>query len=210
MSPSGVIAADFNLDGRPDLAVVGDRSNDLHVLVAQPGGAFAPAMHSPFALGGTVATSRAAADFDRNGLPDVTVANFDTNNVSVLLQQFDGTRRGGARHADRRRPAQPPWARPTSTATATRTSRSPCGTVTVRVLRNRSRLPPSAAYAVGCTRARIAVADFNGDGRPDIGRANWGTRRFDPAADRGGRLRRQHAEPGRRPALGHRHRRLQP
>src|SRR4051794_37988048 len=61
-APTGVVAADFDGDLRPDLAVVGGRSNDLHVLLAQPGGALAAVTGSPFALGG-VGSNYAATGF---------------------------------------------------------------------------------------------------------------------------------------------------
>src|SRR4051812_11248273 len=76
-SPNGVVAADFNGDGRPDLGVIGGVSDDLNVLIAGPGGAFQTSAPSP--LGGDGSNFAAAGDFDGvNGL-GMALANFPTN-----------------------------------------------------------------------------------------------------------------------------------
>jgi hypothetical protein len=51
---------------------------------------FAPAAGSPLAVG-TAPVSMAVSDFNRDGTPDLAVANFTSNSVSVLL----GTGAGG-------------------------------------------------------------------------------------------------------------------
>src|SRR5262245_34126683 len=85
LGPNGVVAADFNRDGRADLGVIGDESDDLIVLLGQGGGAFAPLTGSPFALGDGPSFA-AVADFNGDGRPDLAAANFRSS-VSVMIQQ---------------------------------------------------------------------------------------------------------------------------
>lgn len=81
IGPSGrlsrsVAAADFNGDGRPDIAV--DATGVSILLNTTPPGAsvptFAPAVNFP---GITGANEMAVADFDRDGRPDLVTANSD-------------------------------------------------------------------------------------------------------------------------------------
>lgn len=48
--PDAVVVADFDGDGRPDIAVANAGSQDVSILLNQGGGVFAPAPGSPFAL----------------------------------------------------------------------------------------------------------------------------------------------------------------
>jgi hypothetical protein len=87
VDPSGVVAADFDGDDHPDLAVAEDFSGDVSVLLAQPDGSFGP----PTEFGGGLEPGLFAADGivvgDLNGDrdPDLAVNNYPSNTVSVLL-----------------------------------------------------------------------------------------------------------------------------
>jgi hypothetical protein len=98
-----VAVADFNNDGKADLAVVNTCANSgcpnggsLSVLLGNGDGTFRPAIVS--ASGGIYAYSMAVGDFNWDGYPDVAVTNEysgggDSNGgiVSVLLGKGDGT-----------------------------------------------------------------------------------------------------------------------
>ena len=56
-APYGVVTADFNGDGRTDVATVNGTSSNLSVLLRQPGGGFAQETNSPFRLGWGRATA---------------------------------------------------------------------------------------------------------------------------------------------------------
>lgn len=82
-----VTSADFNGDGKPDIAVV-STNNKAYVLLNTSTGlgtinlSFAAAVNFPV---GTTPRSVTSADFDGDGKPDLAVANYGSNNVSVLL-----------------------------------------------------------------------------------------------------------------------------
>ena len=57
-------------------------SNDVSVLKNNGDGTFAAAVNHPT---GTYSNSVIAADLDGNGSPDLAVANFGSDNVSVLI-----------------------------------------------------------------------------------------------------------------------------
>jgi hypothetical protein len=86
--PRDVVAADFNADGRPDLATSNLNAGSVTVLLRRPGGGFASkAAAIPV---GTSPEGIDAADFNGDGLPDIAVAVLGTNTVNVLLRQAGG------------------------------------------------------------------------------------------------------------------------
>jgi hypothetical protein len=82
-----VAAADFNGDGRLDIASANYGGENVGVLLASSDGSFRvhdfPAGGSPYAL--------AAGDFTGNGIQDLAVADDSSNTVNILLGNGDGT-----------------------------------------------------------------------------------------------------------------------
>ncbi len=89
--PLGLVAADFNHDGILDLAVGNSSGGSVDVLIGlESGGHGNGAFSAPFNFrAGPVAARLVAADLDRDGTPDLAVADYAGGWVSIL--------RGGCR-----------------------------------------------------------------------------------------------------------------
>ena len=70
--PDALVAGDFNGDGRTDLAVANDGSNDVSVLLGNGDGTFQPQV--TYAVG-TGPAALVAGDFTGDGRTDLAVAN---------------------------------------------------------------------------------------------------------------------------------------
>jgi VCBS repeat protein len=89
-APGSVEVADFNGDGKPDLAVANEQSQDVTVLLGDGRGGLTAAKGSPFAAGHQP-NDIAIGDFNRDGRPDLAFANHEAKHLTVLL----GDGRGG-------------------------------------------------------------------------------------------------------------------
>ena len=88
IQPTSVAVGDFDANGKDDLAVANFGSANVTILLGDGTGNFTAAGTSPEAAG-TGPVSVAVGDFDANGKDDLAVANFTSNNVTILLG--DGT-----------------------------------------------------------------------------------------------------------------------
>jgi hypothetical protein len=91
--PGAITSADFNGDGKADLAIANEGSEDVGMTVAVllgdgTGTAFS-FLPSPFV--GEFPTGIVAADFDGDGKVDLATSNNFDDNVSVLIGVGDGT-----------------------------------------------------------------------------------------------------------------------
>ena len=90
--PISVAIGDLNGDGRQDLAVANNGSNNVSVLLGTGSGSFTAASGSPFSAGiNSNPRSVAVGDFNGDGRQDLATANEGSNNVSVLLGTGTGS-----------------------------------------------------------------------------------------------------------------------
>jgi len=87
--PISLGIGDFNGDGKTDWIVANYFSSSLTVGLGQGDGTF-HRLSSIFLIGGINPSSLAVADFNQDGRLDVAVANFGSDNVTILLGQENG------------------------------------------------------------------------------------------------------------------------
>src|SRR3954452_21870763 len=83
-APNQIVTGDFNLDTKPDLAVVNSSSDNVTILLGDGIGGFTPAPGSPVMVAQTP-KSVAVGDFNNDGKPDFAADNFIGGSVSVFL-----------------------------------------------------------------------------------------------------------------------------
>jgi hypothetical protein len=87
-NPQCITSADFNNDGKSDLAEVNGTSNDLYIYLGSGTGTFtAFATYSV----GNYPRSVISTDFNGDGNTDLAVANYNDNNISILIGSGTGT-----------------------------------------------------------------------------------------------------------------------
>ena len=88
-SPETLVTADFNGDGKPDLATANEGDGTISVLLSNGTGGFLPATSTSFGLG-TGPLSMVTGDFNGDGLTDLAVSSSGGNNVTVLVGNGSG------------------------------------------------------------------------------------------------------------------------
>jgi hypothetical protein len=83
MQPSGITLADFNADGRPDIATALTVEGAVAVLLNVNGTAGTPIKLTA----GTSPLGIAVGDLNNDGRPDIAVANSGSTSVSVFLNK---------------------------------------------------------------------------------------------------------------------------
>ncbi len=169
--PQGVAVADVNADGRPDIVTANTGSSTTGVLLGQAGGGFAAV--STYSTGGVLPTAVAVADVNGDGRPDVVTANSST--AGVLLGQASGGFAAASTYST--------GTGPTGLAVADVNGDGRPDIVTTNHNGNRAGVllgqagggfAAVSSYSTGASSnpQGVAVADVNGDGRPDLVTAN--------------------------------------
>ena len=168
--PNALVVGDFNGDGRTDLAVANDGTNDVSVLLSNGDGTFQDQVR--YAVG-TTPVALVARDFNGDGRTDLAVVNFGTNDVSVLLSNGDGTFQHQVRYAVGDYPSALVAGDfngdgRTDLAVANQVSSD----VSVLLGNGDGTFQHQVRYAVGSAPFALVAGDFNGDGRTDLAVAN--------------------------------------
>jgi hypothetical protein len=92
VNPSVIAVADFNSDGKPDLAVDGGAGGTLQILLGNGNGSFTPA---PASTPTVTPFTMTVADFNGDGKPDLAITSYtlagSLNPLTILLGNGDGT-----------------------------------------------------------------------------------------------------------------------
>jgi len=168
--------ADFNGDGRPDLAASNSGFDDVSVLLGNGDGNFAAERRievGPPGLGILAPRALVSADFNGHGRPDLVTLRILRNQVSVLLGNGDGGFSDAQRYDVGTSPAQLAVVdlngdRQLDLVTTNRYSND----VSVLLNDGTGGFRPQQRHTTGEDPGPLLVADVNGDGRPDLVAAN--------------------------------------
>ena len=165
-----LVAADFNSDGKPDLAVSNFWRSSVSLLRGHGDGTFAaPTETSVFGNPHGIA----AADFNSDGKQDLAVGNNAGVNVGVLLGNGDGTFKPEARYAAGSGPIRVTAADFNADSRADlAVSNTHDETLSVLLSRGDGTFAAAVTYPVGHFPNVSRALDLNGDGKLDLVVAN--------------------------------------
>jgi hypothetical protein len=158
-NPSYLAVADFNGDGKPDLAVT--QPTDILVLPGKGDGTFGPPVSSP-AVVNYYGTPIAVGDLNGDGIPDLVVqgnvllgnGNFTFRSAPLLPWE------GQAAIADFNGDGKPDLAQITTLG------------VSVSLGNGDGTFNPAGNFLAGNSTWYLTVGNFTGDGKPDVAVAN--------------------------------------
>ena len=175
-NPFTVAVADFNGDGKPDIATEGYFNNELRILLNNSiPGENSIAFQSSFSAGSTGIhpLSLVAGDLNRDGIVDIATANAGANNVSVFFGNGNGTFKTPTTFATGLYPRDIAFADINGDGKLDVITTNNDGN-TITILRNNTStgatVPNFVARTIttGTSPEAISIADINSDGKLDI------------------------------------------
>ena len=179
--PDGIAIGDFNGDGKPDLAVADNGTDQVSIFPNNGNGTFGTRADYSLPSGAAPADVE-VGDFNGDGKPDLAVADQGTSQVSVLLNNGTGT------FPSHTETTLPSGAAPDGIAVGDLNGDgkpdlavSDAGSNQVSVLLNggTGTFSGHAEYSgpAGDSPGWVVIGDFNGDGKPDIAVPDFNTNR---------------------------------
>ena len=169
-NPRSLICADFNNDGKADLAIANNSGNNISILLGSGTGTFSTAVDY---AAGSSPVSITSSDFNNDGKIDIAVANNGGNNVSILLGSGTGTFSPAVNYAAGSSPAS-----------ITSSDFNNDGKIDIAVANNGGNnvsillgsglgtFAVAVDYSVGANPYSLINNDFNSDGKTDLAIAN--------------------------------------
>jgi len=171
--PNAIAVADFNRDGKQDLAVA-NGGNTVSILIGNGDGTFAPAVNY-FGTSGIQPVDVVVGDFNRDGTQDLAIAIPGSLNLAVSLGNGDGTFDDVITYT-----GTGSWSLTTDDfnrdgkqdlALSNRTGNS----VSILLGNGDGSFGTALNYSTGATPQGVISGDFNRDGRRDLAVVNFGS-----------------------------------
>ncbi len=170
--PSSITSADFNGDGKPDLATANGGSDNITIFINNGNGAYSTGVDYSNNIG-SHPWSITSADFNSDGKPDLATANGGKGNITIFTNNGDGTFGTGI---TTRAPSYSNWHRSIISADFNSDGKPDLATantgdnkINVYLNNGNGNFINSTNYSVPCQDpSSITSADFNGDGKPDL------------------------------------------
>jgi hypothetical protein len=166
-SPYSVAAADFNRDGKLDLAVANSSTSSASILLGNGDGTFQAPLNF---VTGTFPHSIAVADLNGDGAPDLATADWANSSVSVLLGNGNGTFQPAVPYTVGSTPETVGVGDLNGDGKPDLVATTPSG-ISVLLGNGNGTMQAAITYAVQGgpgSPGRVAAGDFNGDGKPDL------------------------------------------